>query len=178
MSRSKRAICRNCGINYLRAEGRKLFCSTQCQITCPIARRCRPECKPEDSFTREVEFKDRTTHIQRVCKICRRSRYINRYEAEKETIEQGLRKLSIHQKKRFGDSFYSSPEWLRVRYLAIIRHGKLCGACGAVGGIMHVDHIKPRSKYPELALDINNLQVLCEPCNLGKSNLDETDWRK
>jgi 5-methylcytosine-specific restriction endonuclease McrA len=26
-------------------------------------------------------------------------------------------------------------------------------------------------------LRLDNLQVLCEPCNLGKSNRDETDWR-
>lgn len=43
---------------------------------------------------------------------------------------------------------------------------------------MHVDHIKPRSKYPHLAYDVNNLQVLCQDCNFGKSNHDETDWRR
>ena len=42
---------------------------------------------------------------------------------------------------------------------------------------MNVDHIKPRKKYPELALDKSNLQVLCEECNHGKGNWDETDWR-
>ncbi|MFC6439812.1 HNH endonuclease [Bowmanella sp. JS7-9] len=34
--------------------------------------------------------------------------------------------------------------------------------------MLHVDHVKPRAKFPELALDINNLQILCETCNLGK----------
>ncbi|WP_106598587.1 HNH endonuclease [Dyadobacter jiangsuensis] len=42
---------------------------------------------------------------------------------------------------------------------------------------MHVDHIKPRSKFPRLELDINNLQILCQYCNIGKSNLYEDDWR-
>lgn len=42
---------------------------------------------------------------------------------------------------------------------------------------MHVDHIKPRSKYPALELVLSNLQVLCEDCNLGKLAHDETDWR-
>jgi len=32
----------------------------------------------------------------------------------------------------------------------------------------HVDHIKPKSKYPDLAYDKTNLQVLCEECNIGK----------
>lgn len=37
--------------------------------------------------------------------------------------------------------------------------------------------MKPRSKYPELALDPDNLQVLCKACNLGKLAWDETDFR-
>jgi len=45
------------------------------------------------------------------------------------------------------------------------------------GIVIHVDHIKPRSRYPELSLEIENLQVLCEDCNMGKSNVFETDWR-
>lgn len=76
--------------------------------------------------------------------------------------------------------FYDTPEWREVRYQALKLHGGACQLCGATrahGAILHVDHIKPRSKYPELQLDINNLQVLCEACNLGKSNKDDTDWR-
>ena len=53
-----------------------------------------------------------------------------------------------------------------------------CGATPADGVRMHVDHIKPRRKYPELALTESNLQVLCEECNHGKGNWDETDWRE
>jgi 5-methylcytosine-specific restriction endonuclease McrA len=40
-----------------------------------------------------------------------------------------------------------------------------------------MDHIKPRSKYPHLALDINNLQPACADYNTGKGNWDSTDWR-
>lgn len=42
---------------------------------------------------------------------------------------------------------------------------------------LHVDHIKPKSLFLHLAYDLNNLQVLCEDCNMGKSNKDDTDWR-
>ncbi len=42
---------------------------------------------------------------------------------------------------------------------------------------LQVDHIKPRSTYPHLVLVEDNLQALCQSCNKGKSNTDETDWR-
>jgi hypothetical protein len=77
--------------------------------------------------------------------------------------------------------FYWSDEWRAVRYVALRRSRGVCELCGtppSVGKPLHVDHIKPRSKYPELELDASNLQVLCADCNLGKSNRDEIDWRR
>ena len=75
------------------------------------------------------------------------------------------------------DKFYSSSEWRSLRYKALRLRGFQCQACGNRPplAILHVDHIKPRSKHPELELDINNLQVLCKDCNLGKSNIYEDD---
>ena len=35
---------------------------------------------------------------------------------------------------------------------------------------LHVDHIKPWSKGGETILE--NLQTLCQKCNLGKSNIE------
>lgn len=78
------------------------------------------------------------------------------------------------------DEFYASWEWKRARYEALKRYGARCMLCGAKaedGARICVDHIKPRSKYPLLQLDVNNLQVLCNDCNMGKGAWDETDWR-
>lgn len=82
--------------------------------------------------------------------------------------------------KTAAAGFYSSEEWIALRYKALARHGNRCQCCGAspsTGAVIHVDHIKPRSKFPELALDLDNLQILCRNCNVGKSNKDATDWR-
>jgi len=76
--------------------------------------------------------------------------------------------------------FYDSREWLELRYKALATYGAKCQCCGATrqsGVEIHVDHIKPRSLFPKLQLRLDNLQILCRPCNIGKSNTDETDWR-
>ncbi len=70
--------------------------------------------------------------------------------------------------------------WSRLRYDALKKSDGCCSLCGANkarGAVLHVDHIKPVSRHPELALDPDNLQVLCRDCNMGKSNTDQTDWR-
>ena len=76
--------------------------------------------------------------------------------------------------------FYTSDAWRQVRYFALVANNGRCECCGSGkhdGVILHVDHIKPRSLYPEYALDPANLQVLCADCNLGKRAHDDTDWR-
>jgi 5-methylcytosine-specific restriction endonuclease McrA len=79
------------------------------------------------------------------------------------------------------DAFLKSEEWRGLRYKALELHGAECQCCGRNRKthkvVLHVDHIKPRSKFPELATDLNNLQILCEDCNMGKSNKFDTDWR-
>lgn len=76
--------------------------------------------------------------------------------------------------------FYNSDEWLRTRYLVLRESSGRCECCGGrpvPGNPLQVDHIKPRSLYPWLELEPDNLQVLCRDCNMGKSNVDNTDWR-
>ncbi|GGA77008.1 hypothetical protein GCM10011369_18640 [Neiella marina] len=99
-------------------------------------------------------------------------------ECEPRTIDD-WRELPFVEPKPKAD-FYSSTKWLRIRALALEKYGARCACCGATpadGVRMHVDHIKPRSIHPDLELELENLQVLCEACNLGKSNLSEKQWR-
>lgn len=79
-----------------------------------------------------------------------------------------------------GD-FYRSDAWRALRFVALKASSGCCCLCGRSnrghGIVLHVDHIKPRSRYPALALTLSNLQVLCADCNMGKGNKDDTDWR-
>ncbi len=66
-----------------------------------------------------------------------------------------------------------NPSW-RLRFLVNRRDRFACRACGRspaneVGVVLHVDHIVPWCKGGETTMD--NLQTLCEKCNLGKSDL-------
>ncbi len=79
-----------------------------------------------------------------------------------------------------GAAFLESYAWRRLRVIALGYYGPKCMCCGATpdsGAVMNVDHIKPRKVFPQLALNLDNLQVLCHPCNHGKGNWDMTDWR-
>lgn len=116
-------------------------------------------------------------------------------------VRKGLKKAKIknqkqtksqrkRQKKRdklnlskglLPKDFYRSDEWRRLRYRVLRKYKGACMLCGRTrrqhNVILHVDHIKPKSKHPHLALVFDNLQILCEDCNLGKSNKDDFDWR-
>jgi len=72
--------------------------------------------------------------------------------------------------------FFESKQWQRLRYLTLQRD-RACVLCGATKNL-HCDHIKPRSKCPQLEFDPDNLQTLCGQCNLAKLNRDEIDYRK
>lgn len=57
----------------------------------------------------------------------------------------------------------------RLRWQVLERDGRRCVVCGASasdGATLHVDHIV--SVYNGGTNNLENLQTLCEPCNLGK----------
>jgi 5-methylcytosine-specific restriction endonuclease McrA len=90
---------------------------------------------------------------------------------------KGVKKKNTPKTK----SFYKSEQWYQLRYQVLRKYEAKCMCCGRSpkehGIVIHVDHIKPRSKYPKLALSFDNMQLLCAACNYGKSNIDNTDWR-
>jgi hypothetical protein len=66
-----------------------------------------------------------------------------------------------------------SINW-RLRAMVLIRDNCICKMCGASPArspdvVLHVDHIVPWSKGGATASE--NLQTLCEVCNIGKSDV-------
>ena len=80
------------------------------------------------------------------------------------------------EKRTLNVSFYMTPEWRKLRLKVLRKYGRVCMRCKDTKNI-HVDHIKPRSLFPELEMDFENLQVLCKVCNEEKSNHHFTDYR-
>lgn len=79
------------------------------------------------------------------------------------------------------DGFYRSPEWRQTRSMFwriadyVTNYKPACMYCGnicdpASREHSHVDHLKPRSKYPELALNLDNLGPACSHCNPAKGD--------
>lgn len=95
--------------------------------------------------------------------------------ARKRTPVKTNAKYKIYKNKT--DPFYETKEWLSLRFKVLETYGRKCMLCGETDAIFHVDHIKPRHRYPDLELNFNNMQVLCAPCNIGKSN-KTADFRK
>jgi len=82
-------------------------------------------------------------------------------------------KLKVHESLQLEyEAFYRTDEWKRLRQLVIERDGPFCRHCERRVRLedddITVDHIKPRSLFPEAALDPENLQVLCRRHNSAK----------
>jgi len=87
-------------------------------------------------------------------------------------------RLKTNYELALRKDFYATPEWRSLRKRAIKKYGNNCLKCGKYEKSIHVDHILPRSHYPEEALKLRNLQVLCSECNSKKSNKSYADYRE
>jgi len=71
----------------------------------------------------------------------------------------------------------TDPVRADVRYQVLAAANGRCALCGAHSSErrIEVDHIIPRSRGG--TNDLSNLQALCDECDRGKSNTDQTDFR-
>lgn len=80
-------------------------------------------------------------------------------------------------------SFHVGDKWLILKRFAMNLFGERCMSCGLSQGFskgndeIQVDHVLPQSKYPDLAYDLDNLQILCKKCNHEKRDFTEADYR-
>ncbi len=94
--------------------------------------------------------------------------------AEEVAMRFSKHNVAVNACVSYGD--VKSWKFLRSKILEI--QGDKCLCCGKKEVSMHIDHIKPKSRYPHLEFMIDNLQVLCPSCNKKKSYTQETDYRR
>lgn len=129
--------------------------------------------QPKKSFTAWQELPSHPT-VPTMTKAEKNRRKRDRRKARRDAA------IKVVVTRSTKDAFYESWEWKHKRLEAIKLHGRKCLCCGAGpehGVRIVVDHIKPLGEFWELRLDLNNLQVLCNDCNMGKGNRDFTDFR-
>ena len=72
------------------------------------------------------------------------------------------------------DPFYDTPAWRKLRKVIIMKK-PLCEACkkeGIITAAKIIDHNKPKEIFPELALEEENMNSLCEGHHSKKSALE------
>lgn len=91
------------------------------------------------------------------------------------SIKRDFSIIMSDQKLNFilSDEFYNSTDWISIRDRVLRERPNFCVNCQSTVDLC-VDHINPRSKFPEQALDFKNTQILCRSCNSSKSN--NLDW--
>jgi HNH endonuclease len=76
------------------------------------------------------------------------------------------------------ETFYRSTEWHILRQTFLRSRKETAGRCSCDfcrktiwrQRDITVDHIKPRSKFPQLAMSIDNLSLACRRCNSSKGS--------
>lgn len=108
-----------------------------------------------------------------------------------EWTEERKRKIGLGNSKPKPDSargsnhyYWKGGSWNYIKTLVRLRDKDVCQCTGACQShlsekcgfsdsyIMHVDHIKPKKLYPELALSLDNLMTVCPNCHQFKTNME------
>ena len=103
--------------------------------------------------------------------------YINADRTEEDSLPQHQTVLQEEMQQEQKGIYHRTKREvnLRMRFKVMVRDSFKCCICGrspssTPGLVLHIDHIKPWSKGGETVME--NLQTLCQDCNLGKSDLE------
>lgn len=93
----------------------------------------------------------------------------------RDAVDKRVLEMAEERQKQIEEAkrFYTSPEWKLLRKQIIKLHKNICKNCEKVlteKSDITIDHILPRSKFPDNALEMENMQILCRSCNSSKGN--------
>lgn len=113
--------------------------------------------------------------IKRECIICL-TRFFS-YKPEAKTCSNKCKGISSSGENH---SRWIGGCWLTVRKMVLTEQDYTCQNCGFRDmEIMEVNHKLPKSRYPELSRDRENLETLCPNCHRKKSFVShKNNWLK
>lgn len=88
----------------------------------------------------------------------------------RQTLEQAQTLAQKHEPRAQFERWRDSQVGRRWKAAQHQRQQGQCALCGAAIRLKgsHIDHIRPLSAFPELAIAPENLQLTCEVCNCQK----------
>ncbi len=108
-------------------------------------------------------------------------------EEHKKALRKGHKEMSPESRARMSrgkaekNHHWNGGDWRYWRNQALIRDDYTCQICGfREPEIMEIDHIKPKSVFPELKLILENLVTLCPICHRRKTirEFKSKPWNK
>ncbi len=134
MEKSTNRICKQCGISHSRlSQFKKGYCSEACHRMPRLDGNCLPCCNEANITVQSIIFKDGTKHAKRVCPACRKGHgYLSiKTDARRKSLRQKIQVKAEKFKRLYGENFYTSEKWLRLRYLVFSRDERSCAICNA-----------------------------------------------
>ncbi len=123
-----------------------------------------PECKEYRvlKHSRYIESIRRNSNFR-----CGKCKFYKKGQTNSGSFKKGNRSWNTGTGKELPYSSWikRTPEWKNMRKEVFERDNYTCQICGQVGGVLHPDHIKPKSKFPELVFVIDNVRTLCRECH-------------
>lgn len=153
----------NFGSDSSRGDGKKVMCGdcAHAYNTIKVVLPC-SDCGQSYILTQSQARYGR--HNRRLCSSCIRKLKSSRNKKQIGPLNPNWKNGATS----IADKFYNSKEWKTVRTEAFIRDNYTCVDCGQVGHQLEANHIKPRSRFPELALVLDNIETLCKKCHDSK----------
>ena len=158
--------CSTCEINFISKYSTKVleanpnfekYCSNHCRslgLRKPMVKINCAMCNKE-KMIQGSEFKWR--NVKYCSKKCGGIAYSVNYSGKKNPHWKGDRATN----KQFRTDGQPYRKW---RKAVLIRDNYMCVMCKSTNNL-EVDHIKPKSAYPELVYNIENGRVLCHICH-------------